>query len=307
MKKKIVLLVALMLCFLFSACGNEDNTTNTTDKKYQVEIDGQKYYADTQEEIDKIINNHVYDDIDEILDFDSSVEYIDADKIGKTMISIESGEYLGVTSGGYTEFYFKVRNVSDVPIHTVTISIDVLDEYGDIVYTTHPQESSTLKPGQAINIDGRVENDRDGVAAIVSSYSLMTMDGAYVEGRINNSAKVEFVDSLVVETEKTTVSSKVPEKPDKECVECGESATYTYGNPFSKQPENYCYTHYREILNMISDMEDDDGGSSQSKHTCEQCNKEGTNKYESFTGQTEYYCADHYKELIDMLNSFGLD
>lgn len=41
--------------------------------------------------------------------------------------------------------------------------------------------------------------------------------------------------------------------------------------------------------------------------TCEVCSKEGTYKYESFTGQTEYYCYKHYQELKDMLNNFGLD
>ena len=46
---------------------------------------------------------------------------------------------------------------------------------------------------------------------------------------------------------------------------------------------------------------------SNSKHTCEVCNKEGTHKYNSFTGQTEYYCTKHYEELKSMLNSFGLN
>lgn len=46
--------------------------------------------------------------------------------------------------------------------------------------------------------------------------------------------------------------------------------------------------------------------SAKNKQKCEVCSREGTNKYESFTGQTEYYCSQHYKELLEMLESFGL-
>ena len=48
-------------------------------------------------------------------------------------------------------------------------------------------------------------------------------------------------------------------------------------------------------------------GSGGSKHTCEICGREGTNKYESFTGQTEYYCTQHYKELLEMLENLGIE
>lgn len=41
------------------------------------------------------------------------------------------------------------------------------------------------------------------------------------------------------------------------------------------------------------------------KYTCEVCGKEGTNKYDSFTGQTEYYCTQHYKELLEMLEALS--
>ena len=58
---------------------------------------------------------------------------------------------------------------------------------------------------------------------------------------------------------------------------------------------------------MMGDMEADVGDSNQSKHTCEQCNKEGIHVYYSFTGQTEYYCTEHYEELMDMLEAFGVE
>lgn len=248
MKKSFSLLLALVLCLSLCACSNKDDKIISTEKTYQVEIDGQVYYADSQEEIDAIINEHIYGDINAILDSGTSDGYIDTDKTGSTMIEVESGKYLGISSGNYIEFYFKIRNVSDVPVHTISINIDILDEYGDIVDTTYPQEPSTLQPGQALNIDGIIKNDRGGVAAIVSSYSLYTMDGEYAKGRIDESAKVEFVDVAVEATEKATTSNNSLDEQTEKCIECGASASYTYENPFSGQQEDYCYTHYKEII-----------------------------------------------------------
>lgn len=90
------------------------------------------------------------------------------------------------------------------------------------------------------------------------------------------------------------------------CIECGEKATNSYTNPFSKQEEYYCASHYKEIIDILGDMEADVGQSDYSKHTCMECNREGTHQYHSFTGQTEYYCTQHYEELMDMLEELGL-
>lgn len=123
-------------------------------------------------------------------------------------------------------------------------------------------------------------------------------------------------------TLKVTVSTTEPESTSKTgipkeqetaykneniCIECGKKASYTYTNPFSYEVENYCYTHYNEIISIMSAMEDDIGKGSYNIHTCEQCSREGTHRYKSFTGQIEYYCTEHYKELQAMLNSFGLN
>lgn len=312
MKKMIALLLTFVLCLSLCACSDKSNAVVTTEKTYTVEIDGQVYHANSQEEIDKIINDHIYGDLNAILDSGNSDGYIDTDKTGKAMIDVESGKYLGITSGDFTEFYFKVRNVSDVAVHTIGIDIDILDESGDIVDTTHPQEASTLQPGQALVIDAIIKNDRGGVAAIVSSYSLYTIDGEYAHGRVDNSAKVEFVDIAIEPTEKKAETYNYPkpatsDKQKETCIECGASATYTYKNPFSGKMENYCYTHYQEIIDIMSMMEADVGSSKQTKHTCEQCSREGTHRYDSFTGQTEYYCTQHYEELMDMLEAFGIE
>lgn len=121
--------------------------------------------------------------------------------------------------------------------------------------------------------------------------------------------KEELVSSLTKATlPQTTFSANTPltATSSKVCTECGKSATYAYKNPFSGKLEDYCYTHYKEIKDIMSMMEEDVGRSNQSKHTCEQCSREGTHRYNSFTGQTEYYCTTHYEELMDMLESMGL-
>lgn len=91
------------------------------------------------------------------------------------------------------------------------------------------------------------------------------------------------------------------------CIECGKVATDVYINPFSNEEEHYCYLHYKEIVDLIGDMEEDVGDSNYSKHTCVECTRVGTHRYDSFTGQTEYYCTIHYEELMDMLEEIGLD
>lgn len=189
MKRVAVILLGCILITTLLGCSNTSKDTETA-YMYMVEIDGQTYYAESQEEIDSIIDEVIYGDLNDILS--NAGDFIDTDETGKPLIEIESGTYLGVTSGDFSEYYFKVRNISDEPVHTITIDVDILDEFGDIVDSTHPQESSTLQPGQALNIDCITANDRGGIAAIVSSYSLKTIDGDFVTGRITQSPKVEF-------------------------------------------------------------------------------------------------------------------
>lgn len=74
---------------------------------------------------------------------------------------------------------------------------------------------------------------------------------------------------------------------------------------FSGELEYYCSTHYQEIQDIISMMEEDVGNGTASKHTCEVsgCSKEGTNEITGFSGASEYYCTEHYNEMMEMLGS----
>lgn len=85
-----------------------------------------------------------------------------------------------------------------------------------------------------------------------------------------------------------------------EATNCTNEGTIKYIG-ISGKPEYYCYTHYNELVKLISDMEEDVGKNNYSKHTCEVCSKNGTYSIIGFSGQTEYYCSEHYNELKGFL------
>ena len=81
---------------------------------------------------------------------------------------------------------------------------------------------------------------------------------------------------------------------------CLNEGTYDIEG-FSGETEYYCYTHYQEMQDIISDMEESVGSGSASKHICESCSKEGTHSIVGFSGETEYYCTEHYNEMVEIL------
>jgi len=184
MKKTLIFcLVGLMIVSL-CACGSQKVTT------YSVEIDGKTYHAESKEEIDQIIREHTVADWGEKLDGLSDKASNDS-RNNKNVIEVVDGGYDGF-SYGYHHFYFKVRNISRDDINTVRININILDDNGDIVNTTHPQEQATLKPGQSICIEALAEDSRGAVAVVVDSYSLYDAQDNYYTGTIDNSPIVKF-------------------------------------------------------------------------------------------------------------------
>ena len=84
---------------------------------------------------------------------------------------------------------------------------------------------------------------------------------------------------------------------------CTKNGTKTYTG-ISSKTEYYCETHYNELIDMMSDMEEDVGKGSYSKHTCEECSREGTYSIIGISGKTEYYCSTHYNELKEFMEIF---
>ena len=63
---------------------------------------------------------------------------------------------------------------------------------------------------------------------------------------------------------------------------CQASGCYKEGTKavtgISGDTEYYCQDHYNEMQNTINSMEQDVGNGSTSRHTCEECSREGTHK-----------------------------
>lgn len=100
---------------------------------------------------------------------------------------------------------------------------------------------------------------------------------------------------------KSSSTSKITHYCD--ASDCTREGTKSYSG-IGGQTEYYCLTHYNEIIDIMSDMEEDVGKSSYSKHTCEECSREGTYSIVGISGSTEYYCSTHYRELKELLEMF---
>lgn len=87
----VIVLLAAFLCACGSRPSPQKGQTTTT---YSVEIDGKTYYADSEEEIDQIIQNHLWDDSSEATATQSKEEiHIDA-SAGDVVIYDKDGLYI---------------------------------------------------------------------------------------------------------------------------------------------------------------------------------------------------------------------
>lgn len=210
------------------------------------------------------------------------------------------------------EYSFTVKNNSEHDLESFSIQCVVTDLEGNILGTETQWIHNTVASGKSAKLEGAVYlKDYDLPICIVPDKFSYDGNGDSFVYEIN--ADADNAEQFTIKIESTTQSKPVtPQYSSSDysnsysCTECGNYATKTYKNPFSGITEYYCNTHYQEILDIIGMMESNVGNSNQSKHTCEQCSKEGTHVYKSFTGQTEYYCTKHYNELMDMLDAFGI-
>ena len=125
----------------------------------------------------------------------------------------------------------------------------------------------------------------------------------------DTTTKKENITSTIDTTNSSSYSSysktSSPSKITRYCEAdgCYREGTKSYDG-ITGQTEYYCYTHYNEIIDILSSMEEDVGGGAYSKHTCEECSREGTYSIIGFSGSTEYYCSKHYNEMKEMLEMF---
>ena len=87
---------------------------------------------------------------------------------------------------------------------------------------------------------------------------------------------------------------------------CDNAGIYEFSIFSDEIKGNYCEAHYNEMIDMIGEMEKDVASGPYSKHTCEECSREGIYNFIGLSGTMEYYCTEHYYELVDLLESLGL-
>ena len=210
------------------------------------------------------------------------------------------------------EYSFTVKNNSEHDLESFSVECVITDLDGNILGTESQWIHNTVASGKTARLEGAIYlTDYDLPFCIVpDKFSYDGNGDSYVyEINADTDNAEQFtikIESASQEKSDTSNYSSSDYSSSYSCIECGNDATKSYKNPFSGKIEHYCNTHYQEILDIIDMMESNVGNSNQSKHSCEQCSKEGTHVYESFTGQTEYYCTEHYNELMEMLDAFGI-
>ena len=134
----------------------------------------------------------------------------------------------------------------------------------------------------------------------------LTQDGDFITMYVSGSTIEGSYDQISTSTSSSSSggsNSSGGAESGKTCTVdgCTKNATKSYTNPFSGKSEPYCTTHYNEIIEMMGEMEQSVGSSSSSKHTCEECSREGIHKIIGFSGKAEYYCTKHYEEIREIL------
>lgn len=304
--RKFVFLLIIILCGFLSACGNENyisSKNNSSSVNETIETN------DRKEDEDKKDNNAQNIDIEQIIiqtqnNIQPYLEVMGADitngnppvsqEFINNLNSVEIMGYIGSIEHGYniydTKTYIELltwATNSNYEENQFYIFVDLMNSYfGEIA--------------KLASYD-YIDDDIYGWVEPSKQYSIITyFDNGKIYLQWDVRLDFEDEETLIEATESSQNNNNIV------CIECGNNAVCTYENPFSGKTENYCYTHYMEILKTISMIEEDMGNSNYSKHTCEECNKEGTNVYYSFTGEVEYYCTTHYQELMELLNSMSL-
>lgn len=139
--------------------------------------------------------------------------------------------------------------ISAGSIHTVGLKTD-----GTVVATkyTGRQDLGQYDLGQYnvsewTNIVAIDAGDRHTVGLKADGTMVAVGDNSYGQCNVNGENDNNFSNSEDTETQTS----------QEHCIVCNKNAQYSYTNPFSGVAELYCYTHYREIKDTMSMMEED--------------------------------------------------
>ncbi len=160
-------------------------------------FDGYSYYDENNKYITEEItdtNQEISFKINESYQFSSSTTYentlLNNDlKIGseEDLIVLENIEVDEELYEEYKHFKAKVKNKSGEDIKVLTLNFVFLDENGNIVGSTHPQEETKIRNNQSIIIEGIV-NIKKAKYVYLDSYSYY-VDDEYVQNFVSNIEK----------------------------------------------------------------------------------------------------------------------
>lgn len=175
MRNKLLLFVCVLNVMFLMACGSAANLKTETSETTDI--------------------------IDEIQD--------ETSKQDSSILELSYVEVGDVEEGVFRNYYIYVKNLSDEPVNTVSISVSYLDESGNIVDSSYPQVPVRVLPGQTLAVDGLAE---EGTAhsMTVDSYSCYTESGEYYQDYFSHDQTVSLTEKNSVEFEGITMCNNSP-------------------------------------------------------------------------------------------------
>ena len=98
---------------------------------------------------------------------------------------------------GYLELYYKIKNISDVTLDNILLTVTELDENNDISGTTYLYSDSNLEPGQSVTLNGGTVSKEQPTVLKVEEISCSGGDVSYKQNTFDGSG--DFLTCLVEE------------------------------------------------------------------------------------------------------------
>lgn len=172
-------------------------------------------------------------------------------------ITVIKGTYKGMSYGtNYKEFSFTAKNNTSETINNLTLDINFLDSDGNIIGSTHPQESTRVKPDQGITISALTDSADGAASCVVEGYSFYCND-EYISGYVDDAPVLDLSGTPDIQNASTTEESKpkTTENPTTESTENEnihtESETYSTENLTDEEKHflslfKDCYDTYKK-------------------------------------------------------------
>ncbi|WP_373102847.1 FxLYD domain-containing protein [Blautia obeum] len=172
-------------------------------------------------------------------------------------ITVIKGTYKGMSYGtNYKEFSFTAKNNTSEIINNLTLDINFLDSDGNIIGSTHPQESTRVKPDQGITISALTDSADGAASCVVDGYSYYYND-EYVTGYIDDapildlSGTPDTQDITVPEEGNSQTSENSTTENSKKDNKSSEAETYSTENLTDEEKHflslfKDCYDTYKE-------------------------------------------------------------